>query len=148
MLAHSGVLNIALAASCHRVPFVVLTGLYKLCPLFAFDQDTFNEANPPSHILQFQDEGTHTPLLPIVAACLLCAVCCACCMYLVAAMCVWMLLCLLHVSGCFSLLPLIFYSRSWLFDWFVSAFVDKVEIQNPAYDYVTPQLINLFVSNL
>ncbi len=37
--------------------FFFIFSSYKLCPLYAFDQDTFNEANPPSQILQFEDEG-------------------------------------------------------------------------------------------
>lgn len=83
MIAHTGMLNIALAARAHSVPFVVVTGLYKLCPLYAFGQDTFNEANPPSQILAFEDEEI----------------------------------------------------------------VEKVDIQNPAFDYVAPEHITLFVSN-
>jgi translation initiation factor eIF-2B subunit beta len=37
-IAHTGALNIALAARAHQVPYVVVTELYKLCPLYAFDQ--------------------------------------------------------------------------------------------------------------
>lgn len=40
-------------------PFVVVTGLHKLCPLYAFDQDTFNVENAPSQVLKFEEEGFH-----------------------------------------------------------------------------------------
>lgn len=50
LIAHSGAHNIAVAAKHYRVPFVVITGLHKLCPLYAFDQDTFNEHYAPSQV--------------------------------------------------------------------------------------------------
>eukprot|EP00462_Mataza_sp_D1_P018893 CAMPEP_0175129724 /NCGR_PEP_ID=MMETSP0087-20121206/5626_1 /TAXON_ID=136419 /ORGANISM="Unknown Unknown, Strain D1" /LENGTH=362 /DNA_ID=CAMNT_0016411895 /DNA_START=8 /DNA_END=1096 /DNA_ORIENTATION=- len=56
LIAHSGAYNVAVAAKHHSVPFVVVTGLHKLCPLYAFDQDTFNVENAPSQILKFEDE--------------------------------------------------------------------------------------------
>ena len=55
VISYTGSLNIAIAAREHRIPFVVLTGLYKLCPLFAFDQDTFNDSGAPSDVVQFED---------------------------------------------------------------------------------------------
>jgi translation initiation factor eIF-2B subunit beta len=42
LLAESGAHNIAMAAKHHSVPVVVVAGLYKLSPLYAFDQ------GPPS----------------------------------------------------------------------------------------------------
>jgi translation initiation factor eIF-2B subunit beta len=54
LIAHTGAHNLAAAAKAHAVPFVVLTGLYKLCPLFAFDQDTINEHHSPADVLSFE----------------------------------------------------------------------------------------------
>lgn len=56
LIAHSGAHNIAVAAKHYSVPVVVVTGLHKLCPLYAFDQDTFNEHNAPSQVLEFSEE--------------------------------------------------------------------------------------------
>lgn len=56
LVTHSGAHNLAVAAKHHNVPFVVLTGLHKLCPLYAFDQDTFNEGQAPSSVLRFEDQ--------------------------------------------------------------------------------------------
>lgn len=82
LIAHTGAHNLALCASHHSVPVVVLTGLHKLCPLYAFDQDTFNERNPPSEVLKFEDN-----------------------------------------------------------------LIDKVDVVNPAFDYIPPELITLFITN-
>ncbi len=82
ILAQSGTANVLWAAKHHATPVVVLTGLHKLCPLYAFDQDTFNEHNPPSQIIEYDKvlEG-------------------------------------------------------------------KVDVINPAFDYVEPDLISLFITN-
>eukprot|EP00475_Leptophrys_vorax_P040611 TRINITY_DN75585_c0_g4_i1.p1 TRINITY_DN75585_c0_g4~~TRINITY_DN75585_c0_g4_i1.p1 ORF type:complete len:396 (+),score=116.17 TRINITY_DN75585_c0_g4_i1:816-2003(+) len=82
ILAHAGAYNVALAASHYSVPFVVVTGLYKLSPLFAFNQDTINDQNPPSEVIGFDE-------------------------------------------GC----------------------LDGMEIENPAYEYIPPQYVTLFVTN-
>jgi translation initiation factor eIF-2B subunit beta len=58
LIAPSGTHMIAVAAKHHKVPFVVCTGLYKLCPLYSFDQDTFNETKSPSSILKFEEAET------------------------------------------------------------------------------------------
>jgi translation initiation factor eIF-2B subunit beta len=45
---------VALAASRHAVPFVVLTGLHKLSPLFPHDPDvTLNDLKSPAQLLDF-----------------------------------------------------------------------------------------------
>lgn len=82
LIAHSGAQNIASAAKYHSVPFVVLTGLHKLSPLYAFDPDTFNEHSSPAQLLDF--------------------------------------------AG----------------DW-----IDRVHPENPHYDYITPDLVTLFITN-
>jgi translation initiation factor eIF-2B subunit beta len=55
LVAHSGANNIAQAAKHHSVPFMVVTALHKLGPLYAFDSDTFNEQGPPSQLLKFDE---------------------------------------------------------------------------------------------
>jgi len=84
LIAHTGAYNLAVAAKHHSVPFVVVTGLHKLCPLYAFDQDTFNVENAPSQVLKFEEEGFH---------------------------------------------------------------VDNVNVMNPGYDYIEPNLVKLFITN-
>jgi len=83
LIAHTGGHNICVAAKYHSVPVVVLTGLHKLCPLYAFDQDTFNEHNAPSQIIKFEED-----------------------------------------------------------------LLEKVDVQNPALDYIPPELVTLYITNL
>jgi translation initiation factor eIF-2B subunit beta len=84
LLVPSGGHMIALAARQYSVPVVCITGLYKLCPLYPHDQDTFNELNTPSPALRF---GEH------------------------------------------------------------SAFSIEVDVVNPAFDYIPPDLVDLFITN-
>ena len=44
---------VALAAARHGVPVVVLTGLYKLAPLFPHDEDELNDLRSPAEVLDF-----------------------------------------------------------------------------------------------
>jgi len=83
LIAMSGTHMIALAAKHHSVPFVVCTGLYKLCPLYPYDQDTFNDITSPSSTLRFEEADT----------------------------------------------------------------LEHVHVTNPAYDYIPPELISLYVTN-
>eukprot|EP01114_Cavostelium_apophysatum_P021428 TRINITY_DN7469_c0_g1_i1.p1 TRINITY_DN7469_c0_g1~~TRINITY_DN7469_c0_g1_i1.p1 ORF type:complete len:361 (-),score=62.78 TRINITY_DN7469_c0_g1_i1:18-1100(-) len=83
LIATSGTHMVALAAKHYNVPFVVCTGLYKLSPLYPFDQDTFNDLKSPSAIMQFEEADT----------------------------------------------------------------LEHVHVQNPAYDYVPPELVSLYVTN-
>jgi translation initiation factor eIF-2B subunit beta len=55
LISVSGTHMIAQAAKHFNVPFVVCTGLYKLSPLYAHDQDSFNELKSPSEVLPFSD---------------------------------------------------------------------------------------------
>jgi len=82
LVAHSGGANICAAAKYHSVPVVVLSGLHKLCPLYSFDQDTFNEHNAPSQIINYE-EGK----------------------------------------------------------------IENMDVQNPAFDYIPPDLVTLFITN-
>lgn len=84
LIAPSGTHMVALAAHLHSVPFVVCTGLYKLCPMYPYDQDTFNDLTSPSAILPFEEADT----------------------------------------------------------------LAEVHVSNPAYDYIPPELISLYVTNL
>lgn len=83
LLAHTGAQNICMAAKQHAVPVVVVTGLHKLCPLYAFDQETFNEQNAPSQIMKFEEAGD-----------------------------------------------------------------EKVDLENPAFDYVAPEYVSLYITNV
>lgn len=55
VLARAGAANVALAAHSYSVPVVALAGLYKLSPLFAFEQETFSEPLPPARAASFGD---------------------------------------------------------------------------------------------
>ncbi len=81
----AGALSIALAAKHHNIPLVVLTGLHKLTPIYAYDQDTVNEQNAPDQVLPFE---------------------------------------------CFE--------EDWC---------EKVDVENPAFDYLSPELVSLFISD-
>mmetsp|Transcript_1870 Transcript_1870/g.2410 ORF Transcript_1870/g.2410 Transcript_1870/m.2410 type:complete len:349 (-) Transcript_1870:575-1621(-) len=58
LIAPSGTHMMALAAKHHSVPVVVCTGMYKLCPLFPYDQETFNDITSPSSVLKFEEADT------------------------------------------------------------------------------------------
>lgn len=55
LISVSGSHMLAQAAKHFNVPFVVCTGLYKLSPLYAHDQDSFNELKSPAQILPYAD---------------------------------------------------------------------------------------------
>mmetsp|Transcript_9722 Transcript_9722/g.14485 ORF Transcript_9722/g.14485 Transcript_9722/m.14485 type:complete len:414 (-) Transcript_9722:47-1288(-) len=50
LLTFSGTYGVCLAAQAHSVPVLVACGLYKLSPLYPFDQDTYNEGFSPALI--------------------------------------------------------------------------------------------------
>ncbi|KAG9303727.1 hypothetical protein G9A89_018624 [Geosiphon pyriformis] len=83
LIAVSGTQMVAAAAKHHSTPVVVCTGLYKLSPLYPYDEDWFNDLVAPDPVLSF-DEGD---------------------------------------------------------------LVDKVTLLNPYYDYVTPEHVDLFITN-
>eukprot|EP00466_Bigelowiella_natans_P002750 jgi/Bigna1/86521/estExt_fgenesh1_pg.C_110095 len=56
LISRSGCHMVAAAAHHHSVPVVCVTGLYKLCPLYGFDQDSFNDFKYPGEILKFQEK--------------------------------------------------------------------------------------------
>eukprot|EP01103_Thecamoeba_quadrilineata_P019603 TRINITY_DN8010_c0_g1_i1.p1 TRINITY_DN8010_c0_g1~~TRINITY_DN8010_c0_g1_i1.p1 ORF type:complete len:357 (+),score=71.99 TRINITY_DN8010_c0_g1_i1:31-1071(+) len=57
LISQSGMNTIALAAKYHSVPFVVCVGLYKLSPLYPYEQDSlsFNNINTPASIMNFEE---------------------------------------------------------------------------------------------
>lgn len=59
LLAHSGTHGLALAAQFYSVPIVVVTGLYKLSTVYAYDQDTFNEHDSPSNLIKFESQSDY-----------------------------------------------------------------------------------------
>jgi translation initiation factor eIF-2B subunit beta len=85
LVAACGSHLVALAASELSVPVVCVTGLYKLCPLFPHDQDTFNCLLAPSAVMQYEDSDS--------------------------------------MPG-------------------------GVEVLNPAYDYIPPELVDLYITNI
>ncbi|EGC34218.1 translation initiation factor eIF-2B beta subunit [Dictyostelium purpureum] len=84
LIATSGTHLLAVAAKYHSVPIVVCTGLYKLCPLYAYDQDTFNNFGSPGEYLKFEE----------------------------------------------------------------AEYLEHVHSYNPTFDYITPDLISLFITNI
>eukprot|EP01085_Mycamoeba_gemmipara_P000804 Mycagemm_TRINITY_DN10390_c6_g4::TRINITY_DN10390_c6_g4_i1::g.804::m.804 type:complete len:132 gc:universal TRINITY_DN10390_c6_g4_i1:425-30(-) len=65
LIALVGTHMVAQAAKYHSIPLVVCTGLYKLCPLFPGDPDTFNCLNSPAEVLDFDvaEQATNTPIV-------------------------------------------------------------------------------------
>lgn len=59
VLAKTGASNICYAAKYRKVPVIVLTGLHKLSPLYAFDQNTFSEQGSPAQVLPFGSKLSH-----------------------------------------------------------------------------------------
>ena len=55
LIANAGTHAVCAAAKLYEVPVVCVTGLYKLSPLYPYDQDTFNVQLSPSGILSFED---------------------------------------------------------------------------------------------
>ncbi|QDS76557.1 hypothetical protein FKW77_006775 [Venturia effusa] len=84
LVAASGARVIAQAARAHQTPVVVLSGVYKLSPVYEFAVDELIEFGDSGKIIDYDDDE----------------------------------------------------------------FVDKIDVVNPLYDYVPPELVNLYISNL
>ena len=84
LVAAAGTKAIAKAAKLHCTPVVVLSGVYKLSPVYPFDPDLLMENGDPSKVVSYKDGD----------------------------------------------------------------FVDKVEIENPLFDYVPVDLVSLYITNL
>ncbi|KAM0715691.1 hypothetical protein Q7P37_009191 [Cladosporium fusiforme] len=55
LIAAAGAATIARAARAHRVPVVVLSGVYKLSPVYPFDTDELIEFGDPGKVVPFHD---------------------------------------------------------------------------------------------
>lgn len=87
LIAPSGSNLVALAAKSNSVPVVVVTGMFKLCPLFPHEgQDTLNDLVSPCSIVEYAEMN--------------------------------------------------------------EKLIEDVEFINPVHDYISPSLINLYVTNI
>jgi len=84
LVAAAGARMLAKAASMHKTPVVVLSGVYKLSPIYPFNTDAFIEYGDAGKVIPYEDGGL----------------------------------------------------------------IDKVEVENPLHDYVPPELIDLYITNL
>ncbi|KAJ6036117.1 hypothetical protein N7540_000396 [Penicillium herquei] len=84
LVASAGTRVIARAAKVHQTPVVVVSGVYKLSPVYPFDFDSLIEYGDASKVLPYEDGDL----------------------------------------------------------------VDKIDVQNPIYDYVPAELIDLYITNL
>ena len=84
LVAAAGARVVAKAASIHRTPVIVLSGVYKLSPVYPFDIDSLMENGNPSGVIGYGDGDL----------------------------------------------------------------VNKVEIENPLFDYIPPELVDLYITNL
>jgi translation initiation factor eIF-2B subunit beta len=84
LVAGAGARTIAQAARAHQTPVVVLSGVYKLSPIYPFAVEELIEFGDSGKMANYED----------------------------------------------------------------AEFVDKIDVVNPLYDYVPPELVNLYISNL
>ncbi|KAI9798284.1 MAG: GCD complex subunit gcd7 [Piccolia ochrophora] len=84
LVAAAGARTIAKAARVHRTPVVVVSGVYKLSPVYPFDFDSLIEFGDASKVLEFED----------------------------------------------------------------GEMVDRVDVENPLFDYVPAELVDLYITNL
>lgn len=84
LVAAAGVKLVAKAASMHRTPVIVLSGVYKLSPAYPFDVDSLMENGDPGRVIGYGDGDL----------------------------------------------------------------VNKVEFENPLFDYVPPEMVDLYITNL
>ncbi|KAL1985097.1 hypothetical protein VTN96DRAFT_8226 [Rasamsonia emersonii] len=84
LVAAAGTRVIARAAKVHQTPVVVVSGIYKLSPVYPFDYESLIEHGDPSKVIGYEDGDL----------------------------------------------------------------VDKIDVENPLYDYVPAELIDLYITNL
>ena len=84
LIAASGAHIIAQAAKAHQTPVVVVSGMFKLCPVYPFDPDALIEYGDTSKVLPFTE----------------------------------------------------------------GELLEELEVDNPLYDYVPPDLVDLYITNL
>jgi translation initiation factor eIF-2B subunit beta len=85
LIAAAGAKGIAKAAHEHRIPVVVVTGVYKLCPTFSYDFESLLQHSEPGPVLGYKEDRL---------------------------------------------------------------LVDEAEVENPLHDYVSADLVDLFITNL
>ncbi|KAK4896592.1 GCD complex subunit gcd7 [Elasticomyces elasticus] len=66
LLAAAGTETICLAAKEHCVPVVVLAGVYKLSPVYPFDEEGMVEYGDPSKVLGFAEDGRFSNNVDII----------------------------------------------------------------------------------
>ncbi|KAK4951557.1 GCD complex subunit gcd7 [Elasticomyces elasticus] len=66
LLAAAGTEGICLAAKEHRIPVVVLAGVYKLSPVYPFDEEGMVEYGDPSKVVGFAEDGRFVDGVDIV----------------------------------------------------------------------------------
>ena len=84
LVAAAGAMTIAKAAKVHQTPVVVLSGVYKLSPVYPFDPESLIEYGDPNKVLPYED----------------------------------------------------------------GEMVDSVEVENPLFDYVPAEFVDLYITNL
>jgi len=84
LVAAAGARTIAQAARMHRTPVVVVTGVYKLSPVYPFDFESLIEYGDASKVFGYEDGDL----------------------------------------------------------------LDKVDVENPLFDYVPAELVDLYITNL
>lgn len=84
LIAAAGAKMLAKAASMHKTPVLVLSGIYKLSPIYPFDTDALIEYGDSGKVVPYED----------------------------------------------------------------GEFMEKVDVENPLHDYVPPELIDLYITNL
>ncbi len=84
LVAAAGAKVVTRAAKMHRTPVIVLSGVYKLSPVYPFDIDSLMENGDPGRVIGYGDGDL----------------------------------------------------------------VNKVELENPLFDYISPELVDLYITNL
>ncbi|CAG8626940.1 24999_t:CDS:10 [Cetraspora pellucida] len=115
LISVSGAQMVATAAKHHSKPVVVCTGLYKLSPLYPYDEDSFNDLVAPDPVLSF-NEGKK-----LNVQC--------------------------HHPTCESITFVLNISHQIFVLYIKGDLIDKVTLLNPYYDYVSPELVSLFITN-
>ena len=57
LISYNGVYNICLAAQTFSIPVIVISGCFKLTPMYPFDHETFNEQLSPDTIYNCKYDG-------------------------------------------------------------------------------------------
>ncbi|GBG26626.1 Translation initiation factor eIF-2B subunit beta [Hondaea fermentalgiana] len=66
LIAEAGMHMVALAARQHAVPLMCVTGLYKLCPLYPYDRDSFIDLKSPGPTLPYAKLGEFSDRIQVL----------------------------------------------------------------------------------